>query len=116
MLGLKGEAGPPGSKGDKGDKGDKGEAGAVGAVGPVGAKGDKGDKGDRGEAGPPGPAGQAGAANLRGFDVDGMSASCEPNETLVFAACKNDGGAPVLQGGTARCTAGTGIVGLCMRK
>jgi hypothetical protein len=86
--------------------GEKGEAGPPGTQGPAGARGD---------AGPPGPAGPAGVANLRAFDVNTESATCEADEILVSALCKNGGGPPMLQGGTARCNQ-LGIVGLCLRK
>ena len=65
---------------------------------------------------PPGPPGPAATAALRGFDSSGDSVTCEENEVLVSAICKNAGGPPVLQGATVRCAGSAGIVGLCMRK
>jgi hypothetical protein len=55
-------------------------------------------------------------AGLRAFDVNGETVACEANEVLVSAICKDGGGPPVLQGGTARCAGASGVVGLCMRK
>ena len=66
--------------------------------------------------GPPGPPGPAATAALRGFNSSGDSVTCEENEVLVSAICKNAGGPPVLQGATVRCAGSAGIVGLCMRK
>jgi hypothetical protein len=49
-------------------------------------------------------------------DVSGDTAGCEANEMVVSALCKDGGGTPSLQGGSARCTGATGIVVLCMRR
>jgi hypothetical protein len=84
-----------------------GEKGEVGARGPQGA---------RGEPGPSGPAGPPGATGLRAFDVSTQTAVCEANEVLVSALCKGGEGPPVLEGTTARCNSGNGIVGLCIRR
>ena len=126
--GAQGPPGPPGPAGPQGEaglqgpagpQGVRGEGGPPGPAGPKGDPGPAGPKGDRGEAGPPGspgPPGPAATAALRGFDSNGDSVTCEENEVLVSAICKNAGGPPVLQGATVRCAGSAGIVGLCMRK
>ena len=122
LPGPPGPAGPQGEAGLQGPAGPQGVRGEGGPPGPAGPKGDAGPagpKGDRGEAGPPGtpgPPGPAATAALRGFDSNGDSVTCEENEVLVSAICKNAGGPPVLQGATVRCAGSAGIVGLCMRK
>jgi hypothetical protein len=116
LPGPPGPAGPQGEAGLQGPAGPQGVRGEGGPPGPAGPKGDAGPagpKGDRGEAGPPGP---TATAALRGFDSNGDSVTCEENEVLVSAICKNAGGPPVLQGATVRCAGSAGIVGLCMRK
>jgi hypothetical protein len=124
-AGAQGPSGPPGPAGPQGEaglqgpagpQGVRGEAGPPGPAGPKGDAGPAGPKGDRSEAGPPGPPGPAATAALRGFDSSGDSVTCEENEVLVSAICKNAGGPPVLQGATVRCAGSAGIVGLCMRK
>ena len=92
-------------------KGEVGERGSPGAPGIVGPKGDAGAAGPAGPAGPPGP---PAAANLRPFDVDSDNFTCQPDEIVISATCK-EGGNPVLKGGNVRCT-GPGLVGLCIRK
>jgi len=121
--GPAGSAGPEGKaglQGPAGPQGTRGEAGPPGPAGPKGDTGPAGPKGERGEAGPPGPPGPNGpsgaAAALRGFDANTDSFTCEGNEVLVAAICKNAGGPPLLQGGTVHCPGSAGIVGLCMRK
>lgn len=123
--GAQGPSGPPGPAGPQGEaglqgpagpQGVRGEGGPPGPAGPKGDAGPAGPKGDRGEAGPSGPPGPAATAALRGFDSNGDSVTCEENEVLVSAICKNTGGPPVLQGATVRCAGSAGIVGLCMRK
>jgi hypothetical protein len=115
-----------GAKGDQGEKGLQGDRGEAGPAGPVGMQGPKGDaglpgpvgmtgpKGDRGEPGPVGPSGAS--ANLRGFDVSGDSAGCNPDELLVSALCKDGVGQPTLQNGRVSCSGASGIVGMCMRR
>ena len=78
-------------------------------TGPKGDPGEKGAQGERAAAGPPGA-----FANLRGFDVSGYSAGCNPDEVLVSALCKS-GAQPTLQDGKASCSGVSGIVGICMR-
>ena len=112
--GDRGEAGPPGPVGMQGPKGDAGLPGPVGMTGPKGDPGEKGLQGDRGEPGPVGPPGTP--ANLRGFDVSGDSAGCNPDELLVSALCKDGGGQPTLQNGRVSCSGASGIVGMCMRR
>jgi hypothetical protein len=135
--GPQGLAGPPGSTGERGPTGPKGEAGLQGAAGPQGLRGEvgpagapgapgaagergqigmQGPQGERGEPGPPRPAGPAAASNLRAFEVTGDTASCEANEILVSALCKNGGGQPLLLNGRATCSGASGIVGLCIRR
>jgi hypothetical protein len=129
-AGPQGVAGPPGSAGEPGapgPAGPQGEAGLQGPAGPQGMRGEigpagqpgvpgapgVGSQGERGEPGPPGP---AGASNLRAFEVTGDSASCQANEILVSALCKDGGGQPLLLNGRATCLGASGIVGLCVRR
>jgi Collagen triple helix repeat (20 copies) len=114
LQGDRGEAGPRGPVGMQGPKGDAGLPGPVGMTGPKGDPGEKGLQGDRGEPGPVGPPGTP--ANLRGFDVSGDSAGCNPDELLVSALCKDGGGQPTLQNGRVSCSGASGIVGMCMRR
>jgi hypothetical protein len=74
------------------------------------APGPAGPKGDRGESGPPGP---ASAGGLRYVEAAGDVVTCNAGEALVSAICKE--GAPVQQGGGAKCSS-PGIVGLCIRR
>jgi hypothetical protein len=48
--------------------------------------------------------------------VNGDSAGCEANETLVSAICKDGGSSPLLQNGKVTCSGASGVVGLCMRR
>jgi Collagen triple helix repeat (20 copies) len=114
LQGDRGEAGPRGPVGMQGPNGDAGLPGPVGMTGPKGDPGEKGLQGDRGEPGPVGPPGTP--ANLRGFDVSGDSAGCNPDELLVSALCKDGGGQPTLQNGRVSCSGASGIVGMCMRR
>jgi hypothetical protein len=78
-------------------------------TGPKGDPGEKGAQGERAAAGLPGT-----SANLRGFEVSGYSAGCNPDEVLVSALCKS-GAQPTLRDGKASCSGVSGIVGICMR-
>jgi hypothetical protein len=117
-LGVPLGAGPQGMRGEVGSAGQPGAPGAPGVPGAAGERGQmgmQGPQGERGEPGPPGPAAPAGASNLRAFEVTGDTASCQANEILVSALCKDGGGQPVLQNGRATCAGASGIVGLCIR-
>ena len=107
--GPQGTAGPQGEaglQGPAGPQGLRGEVGPAGAPGTPGAIGMQGPQGERGEAGP----------NLRAFEVTGDTASCQANEILVSALCKDSGGQPLLMNGRATCSGASGIVGLCIRR
>jgi len=119
--GERGEAGLPGPKGEAGLQGPAGPQGLRGEIGPAGVPGTPGAPGaagERGQIGMQGPQGERGepSPNLRPFEVTGDTASCQANEILVSALCKDGGGQPLLLNGRATCSGASGIVGLCIRR
>ena len=102
--GPAGPAGPQGAIGPAGPAGAKGPAGPAGLQGPAGPAGPKGEKGDKGDAGAPA------AVAFRVMQGSGDGVSCNADEELVSLVCKE--GSP----NGAKCPAGNGATGLCVRK